>query len=423
MLVVDVHFTGTGGLPAATAKRHLQRAVWGTRDASIDESKYGLPKYATENVASAIEASSYGKVSFPESKGRIVRVEVDGHANSVQHSTGPTECPAEEFSSLVLESKLNATVPNWRETYHMVHYVLPNEFRGGSMSKCYWQGQAYIALNVWSYPARSWSRTFQAHGAGLHPTLDTWMNTVVHELGHSIGLQHALSLPDFLEYGDYTCIMGRSATLNFNAAQRLAGSWIGSDQILDWSRPQQKPRCSDSSRVRLRDLNSLKVPQGQVHTVILPRLSTLPLLYKDQGVRGGATPGFTARNGSNGVWVISLRTSEGPDRHLGGSPQCNSTCPYKNDGTCDDGGFGSTFADCDIDTDCNDCTERLGNRVYVHYRPPLSENEHPVSLAPYVLSPISHDSLAPRFVRIRCSQNLDLRCVLAMFIGSQHLWC
>ena len=41
----------------------------------------------------------------------------------------------------------------------------------------------------------------------------------------------------------------------------------------------------------------------------------------------------------------------------------------------------------------------------------------------YVLSPISHDGLAPRFVRTRCSQNLDLRCVLALFVGSQHLWC
>lgn len=37
---------------------------------------------------------------------------------------------------------------------------------------------------------------------------------------------------------------------------------------------------------------------------------------------------------------------------------CDNTCPYAYDGTCDDGGTGSSYSLCDCGTDCADCGER-----------------------------------------------------------------
>ena len=35
--------------------------------------------------------------------------------------------------------------------------------------------------------------------------------------------------------------------------------------------------------------------------------------------------------------------------------------PYTTDGSCDDGGFGSSFADCECGTDFSDCGTRTPN--------------------------------------------------------------
>jgi hypothetical protein len=41
-------------------------------------------------------------------------------------------------------------------------------------------------------------------------------------------------------------------------------------------------------------------------------------------------------------------------------PGCSNDCPYASDGTCDDGGLGSTFEACGLGTDCDDCGVREG---------------------------------------------------------------
>ncbi len=38
--------------------------------------------------------------------------------------------------------------------------------------------------------------------------------------------------------------------------------------------------------------------------------------------------------------------------------KCDNTCTWANDGTCDDGGSGSSFSVCDLGTDCADCGPR-----------------------------------------------------------------
>lgn len=37
---------------------------------------------------------------------------------------------------------------------------------------------------------------------------------------------------------------------------------------------------------------------------------------------------------------------------------CSDTCPFNNDGTCDDGGEGAVYNLCDEGTDCADCGPR-----------------------------------------------------------------
>ena len=40
---------------------------------------------------------------------------------------------------------------------------------------------------------------------------------------------------------------------------------------------------------------------------------------------------------------------------------CSNTCEYRNDGACDDGGEGASYAQCELATDCTDCGVRLVN--------------------------------------------------------------
>lgn len=44
----------------------------------------------------------------------------------------------------------------------------------------------------------------------------------------------------------------------------------------------------------------------------------------------------------------------------GFEPNCNDTCPYANDGECDDGAEGSDFDVCYLGSDCADCGPRAG---------------------------------------------------------------
>jgi hypothetical protein len=37
---------------------------------------------------------------------------------------------------------------------------------------------------------------------------------------------------------------------------------------------------------------------------------------------------------------------------------CDDSCPFANDGVCDDGGSDSIHDVCQLGTDCNDCGER-----------------------------------------------------------------
>lgn len=50
-----------------------------------------------------------------------------------------------------------------------------------------------------------------------------------------------------------------------------------------------------------------------------------------------------------------------PNPTTGEDGDCNNTCDYPSDGTCDDGGPGSDYALCALGSDCDDCGSRAGD--------------------------------------------------------------
>lgn len=38
---------------------------------------------------------------------------------------------------------------------------------------------------------------------------------------------------------------------------------------------------------------------------------------------------------------------------------CDNSCPFADDGVCDDGGDGAVYDVCQYGSDCNDCGERM----------------------------------------------------------------
>lgn len=75
-----------------------------------------------------------------------------------------------------------------------------------------------------------------------------------------------------------------------------------------------------------------------------------------------------------GLWLTSLglialasecdaKQTGTPDNNADGGPPemsmlCDDSCPFASDGTCSDGGEGSTFPTCAFGTDCSDCGTR-----------------------------------------------------------------
>ena len=53
------------------------------------------------------------------------------------------------------------------------------------------------------------------------------------------------------------------------------------------------------------------------------------------------------------VLLLALTITVGCEAQL-----CDDSCPFANDGVCDDGGKDSLNDVCQLGTDCNDCGER-----------------------------------------------------------------
>ena len=54
---------------------------------------------------------------------------------------------------------------------------------------------------------------------------------------------------------------------------------------------------------------------------------------------------------------------------------CTNSCGYSSDGTCDDGGSGSTYGDCPLGSDCADCGTRSGSGGALCTSCPLACNQ------------------------------------------------
>ena len=252
MLMINVVYGGNGGNPAQyCGESCMTQNAWTSTQGHLD----GM-----------IRESSYGKVSFPQSSGRVITVNLGTKQISQQYN-----CPVEQMrqdADAAIQQQGILSSQALDQYDHRVYYI-PESTPG-----CQWAGLAYIGGSI------SWMK----HG---NPTL------FAHEIGHNLGLHHA-SLDENndgtkeSEYGDHSAIMGNDlAWRGLLGANRLSLGWISTTNVYQWDRT-----CTANSlgQVRIHTLTQSPGYQG-----------AYTLLKFSRGLTGG------------GDYYVSLRTNEGYD--------------------------------------------------------------------------------------------------------------
>ena len=150
-----------------------------------------------DSAASVFEASSYGRVTYPESLGAVVSVDV-------QTGLGPY-CTPFSYTDYILDHWHTFNVSVNASLFDSILTFVPEA------SGCAWGGLAFV--NGCSSPGNTFCRAWVV-------TNDA--TTIAHELGHTIHFNHAsLNEADdgtnSVEYGDGTDVMGSSpAPVHFN---------------------------------------------------------------------------------------------------------------------------------------------------------------------------------------------------------------
>eukprot|EP00039_Didymoeca_costata_P027218 m.17817 g.17817 ORF g.17817 m.17817 type:complete len:1258 (+) comp6118_c0_seq1:95-3868(+) len=223
----------------------------------------------SQNTDGMFRESSYGKISFPVTSGKLVTVELNKNVASLQN------CP---FWDMGIEADAAVREQHNIDPDTFVHraYYIPENTPG-----CYFGGVAYIGCS--KTHCKSWMRS--ANGPVL-----------AHELGHNLALQHAGMDQDndgqqdyglFGEYGDHSGIMGNSGLWRgVNAPHRVTLGWVEGDHKL-----HMDGSCSSSRDIKIQSL------YHRPEAYDLPGVITFPR------PRGG-------------LYTISLRTSIGYDNTM-----------------------------------------------------------------------------------------------------------
>lgn len=128
-------------------------------------------------------------------------------------------------------------------------------------SDCSWWGLGSIGGN----PSEAW----------IQGALGNGLSTIIHELGHGLGLHHSHSLEctggpvrgpcEVEEYGDFFCAMGSGGVRHFNAAQKAILGWLGG--------PGQ-PAITDVQTSGLFELSVYASPTPGPKALSVPRSAT-----------------------------------------------------------------------------------------------------------------------------------------------------
>ena len=248
MLMIRVKYLGSGGDPASYCNEQCMR----------DNAWNGI----SGHLDGMIRESSYGKVSFPQSSGRVTSVQVSKYISSQQG------CPVEQMKNDA-DAQLRNQGVNLNSYDHRVYYIPANT------PGCGWAGLAYVGGSI------SWMKH-------RNPTL------FAHEIGHNLGLHHA-SLDrnndgqSESEYGDHSAIMGNDlAWRGFLGANRYSLGWVPTSNVFQWDRV-----CTASS-----------IGQIRIHA-----------LNRSPG-HGGAYALMRFTRNSGGNYFVTLRANEGYDKTM-----------------------------------------------------------------------------------------------------------
>jgi hypothetical protein len=185
--------------------------MWGT----LADSKchYIYSGQVCGSVADNFLASSYGAMSWPQTSGRVISVNM-GKNVPVGTCDVSTEMSLADSRALSLN---NVDVTD----YIHKEYFVPSVF-----GSCSWGGYATVGC---ARPGYSFSG-----GACWAMERDSFPTTRLHELGHNLGLYHA-GLPPGMpagEYGDESSPQGSArAWKGFNAPHRYQLGWLSSADV------------------------------------------------------------------------------------------------------------------------------------------------------------------------------------------------
>eukprot|EP00041_Stephanoeca_diplocostata_P017262 m.344272 g.344272 ORF g.344272 m.344272 type:complete len:873 (+) comp20644_c0_seq1:123-2741(+) len=223
----------------------------------------------SNNVNDLYNQISYGAITFPKSKGRVITVTVNGGL----YSGGGCK-----FWEIGLEADAAArrmgVEPN---SYSHRSYYIPSNIGG-----CTFGGLGYVGCS--STYCKTWIR----QGAG---------GTLAHELGHNLGVWHSAvdgnndGVQDS-EYGDNSDVMGSSTNWRgMNAPHRMAMDWVPFANVKSF--PSWEMTCQQSNNLQLASLS--RQPNSN---------------------RGYSVASFSRLAAGRGTYFVSLRTAHGVDNSL-----------------------------------------------------------------------------------------------------------
>ena len=188
------------------------------------------------------KSCSYNKTRFAAAKNVIVgpiEIPCTGPMTGKKTYDAESKCDANEIYGIAFAAEAYA-----KKAGHDLRKYPRRLMMLPELSACPWAGLADVGCGSSCY---TW-----INGA-LH------LDTVFHEQGHNMGLQHSTSPTQ--EYGDFSCAMGASGMLRcFNAPQSYALGWADPLAVLNSTNlPDNKWQTYDVPALQTSSVNMLQI--------------------------------------------------------------------------------------------------------------------------------------------------------------------